>query len=285
MSDLTHAILNYQINGQGLKQLEDEVALIIYHYPPMRHRWDPDECSEFLVYFYPRINRMIKGYTDYGKTFEMLLTVALKWQMKGFGAHQLEKKKREVLLKEKAFWDLPISDVSVNFPGDEPTEIDPKVKKLLGIDQSGKIKLNGHKKRLLYLLLRTADKVSPGLIQHSSYLTGYNTSWIEEKIEQVRLITRQRRARQQALIHRRMTALFKIYCLHGKIQGEINALDRSRLCLDLEEEMVKLKSINYKISKTIVSPTHQEIATILNTPKGSIDSGLYYLNKRINHKN
>ncbi|MCK5200436.1 MAG: hypothetical protein KAR21_18905, partial [Spirochaetales bacterium] len=44
----------------------------------------------------------------------------------------------------------------------------------------------------------------------------------------------------------------------------------------------KINSMNREISNAIVRPTHKDLADILQIPKGSIDSGIFYIKNSFN---
>ncbi|MDR1895053.1 MAG: hypothetical protein LBQ61_10285, partial [Spirochaetales bacterium] len=75
ITGLTQKVLDCQNSGLEEKKVIDEIARIVYWYPPMRRQWNPDECGDFLCHFYPRILPMIRRYRYQGKPFECLLKV------------------------------------------------------------------------------------------------------------------------------------------------------------------------------------------------------------------
>lgn len=278
---LTQAIIDYQKSGTGLKPLMDEVALRVYYYPPMRRQWEEDECGDFLCYFYPRINRMIQRFEDRGKPFEALLAVALKWQMRGYAYTRHKKRQKEKILTHTELWELPERSSPEDFVLEGPVQTPAGLKKALKIDDSGVITEPGIRRRILYLLLREVHQVSEPLLVHVALLTGYDISWLEEKLEEARNLTLQRVARKQMFRHRRCLALFNLYCLHEEIRECVEGEERTVLLDRIQRETERLNRAEEGIRRVPRGPSHREIANILGLPKGTVDSGLYYLSRSL----
>lgn len=280
-TDLTRDVLAYQKSGTGYKELIDKIALLVYNHPPMRRKWSEDECGDFLCHFYPRIKRMIASFEDRGKPFEALLSVALKWQMKGYALNRTKQQKQERFLRTVALWNMPDSESTGEFVEESPDEFSPSIKQVLKIDERGVISNSGLRNRLLFLLLLDAKYVSERHVQVISRLTGYTVYWLEEKLEKARQLLINREQKLKAYRNRQYSALFELYHIQERLLDCLDPEEREVLSGQLEHISIKVRKAEEGIRKNSRGPSHREIAEILQVPKGTVDSGLYYLRKKL----
>ena len=61
------------------------------------------------------------------------------------------------------------------------------------------------------------------------------------------------------------------------MKAELDRVELRRLDRLIRQEKVHLENARRELSKVPVSPTHRDIADVLDMPKGSVDSALYYM--------
>ena len=140
----------------------------------------------------------------------------------------------------------------------------------------------GIRRRIFCLLLKEVHQVTDSLLVHAALLTGCEQTWLEEKLRQARELTFQREGRRETFQHRRCQALFNLYSLHDRIRESINPAERADLFRQLEKETRRLNRAKEALRRVSRRPSHREIASLLGLPKGTVDSGLYYLNQSLN---
>jgi hypothetical protein len=79
------------------------------------------------------------------------------------------------------------------------------------------------------------------------------------------------------LRERRNRAFLQIYRIHQELSREHDAQRRHTLLEKLEGEKKRLAAALDEMSRVPTAPTHRDIAAALGVPKGSVDSGIYYL--------
>jgi len=246
----------------------------------MRRKWNEDDCSEFLCYFYRRIPGMIQRFQYSGSPFEALLKVTLRFQMKSFA---LELKKRRIeakVLASRDFWDRTIEQ-AYSLPEEEeeedskPTQISLRLRERLGLNDQGLIIDKSMRRKLLLLVLREADRVSESLLVHLLTLTGYERSWVTEKIEMVKTLSFQLEGRRNTFRHRRNLMLFNIYCLQEELLETPDPVERQILLDKLARERKSLLKAENGLRRVPQSPTHLQLAEILEMPRGTVNSGLH----------
>jgi hypothetical protein len=85
------------------------------------------------------------------------------------------------------------------------------------------------------------------------------------------------RDRLDYLKRKRNWYFIRLHILHSELSGERDPSKRCTISKDLRNIKRFMEITNHEISRVPTTPTHREIARVLGTPKGSIDSGIYYL--------
>jgi len=281
-TQLTQAVTEYQASRRNLEQVIDAVALAVYWYPPMRKKWDEDDCSEFLCYFYRRIPGMIQRFRYSGSPFEALLKVTLQFQMKSFALQMKKQRIAEKVLASELFCDrtcdMPCSCTGETKEPDLPP-VPGELRERLEMDERGFITDPCIRKRLLMLVLREAERLNESLLCHVLTLTGIERQWLMEKIEMVRMLSFQQEGRRNTCRHRRNSALFNICCLQEELTATPDLRERIPLEERLARERRNLSGAEKSLRRIPVSPTHRQLAEILDIPKGTVDSGLFFISR------
>jgi hypothetical protein len=282
---LTDAVLEFQRSGLGLGSLLDRISVFVYSYPRTRLSWTEDDCGDFFCFFHPRLRRLIDRFEFHGKPFEVYLIVTLKWQLRTYAGRRATEHLRSRVVTHENFWacessdDYPSPELSCPSTAELSTElsIPTQVHTLLKMDERNRIKDHSCKRRVLFLALKSAIRMTETLIQKTALITGYDADWIYELTEELRLRVKSRRSRWSILSEKRNRYFFRIYCLQEQLRLVSEEQVRREISRQLLQEGKRLSKALDAISHVPVGPTHRDIADVLGVPKGTVDSGLYYL--------
>lgn len=286
---LTDAVLDFQSSGRGLDTLLDRVAVFVYHYPKMRMGWNEDDCGEFFCYFYPKLRRLVERFEYRGRPFEVYLIITLKWQLRTYAGRKATEKLQGRVLGLESFWACDDSgDYAPDSPSAHPDparqtidsrglEIPERARSVLKLGDDNRIRDTATRKRVLYLALKSAAHLTESLIGRIAFLTGYDADWIYRLSEELKARIYSRRSRLLQLSEKRNCCFFRIYCLQEQLRLVAEYALRAELARQLAGEEARLAYLLDEISRVPTDPTHREIAEVLGVPKGSVDSGLYYL--------
>jgi len=275
LSPLTREILMYQQTGIGLNKVVKLVATHVYSFPGKKHNLSEDDRSEFLCRFYPRIPSMIFRFKYQGKPFESYLNVTLKWQLKTFISRKLKANTEQKVFTCRNFW--ATEEERYGAVAEIPPSFSPKLRETLQIGKNDKIKDPAISKRLLYLTLKGLTKDNISLVEHVANLTGYDRKWLFHCLEALENKRELKISRLKKLQSKRNSQFFKIYRIHRKLLHESEPAKKLLLADKLLIEKKRLQLAISEIRSIPLAPTHQDIADVLKVPKGSIDSGIYYL--------
>lgn len=283
---LTDAVLDFQSSGRGLDALIDRVAVFVYHYPKTRMGWNEDDCSEFFCYFYPKLRRLVERFEYRGRPFEVYLIVTLKWQLRTYAGRRAIERLQGRVLAQECFWTSGESEEAPEAREAQPAlaavnprdlEIPESARAVLKMRRDKRIGDAATKKRVLYLALKSSAHLTEQLIGRIAFVTGYDADWIYRLSEELKARIFARRTRLMHLSEKRNGCFFRIYCLQEQLRLVVEHSVRVALARQLASEELRLASMLDEISRVPIDPTHRDIAEVLGIPKGSVDSGLYYL--------
>ena len=280
-TELTRQVLKCQKSKTHRKELIDAIALLIYTYPKNRYNWDEDDCSDFFCRFYPKINILIERFRYTGKPFEAYLYVSLKWQLKSFAADKHKRERETLFLASKPEWCF---DEEQELCVRENAEfISSQARNVLELNSSLCIENNAVKRRMMYLTLKAAQGVSSHIVERVSLITGYRKEWIYVCLDRLRKRMEVRLERVDTLRKRRNKVYLKIYRIHEELSDECEPQYKNRLIEKLVYEKKRMLAVIDDLARVPTSPTHKDIAEVLGVPKGSVDSGLYYIKNAFQH--
>ncbi len=280
---LTDAILSFKRTGIGLDELVKQISIVVYFFPHRKLGWDEDDCGEFFCYFYPKLPGLIARFQYTGRPFEAFLAVTLKWQLKTFAARKNQELvrsrvlAREGYLGEEHTYCLPQEPGDDGLSPDGPPLLTAEARRLLKVDEEGKIADRCICRRMLFLVLQSCLTLPAHLVEEVARLIRCDTVWLYVKIQEVRARTEERRLRVARLREKRNCHFFKIFCLQEQLALVCEQEVRQELFRQMLREKRRLLETIGEIARVPLCPTHCDIAEVLSVPKGSVDSGLYYL--------
>jgi hypothetical protein len=277
---LTKEVLKYKKTGKGFRKLVLRISHDVYAYPGRRRGWNEDDCSDFFIQFFPKIPGLIQRFTYDGPPFEAYLAVSLNWQMKSFSSRKRGESFQEGILKKESFWEQYHETESCCDPACEGLSVSDEAAKILRIEDAGTIKSKSTQKRLICLLLKEAMRVNDEMIRAVQQITGADENWLHQCILKLRDRIIARKERLRHLSTRRNNCFYHLTLNHEKLFYAATENEREDLINCIMREKRRLLSVNGEINRVSLSATNTEIAEVLDIPKGSIDSGLFYLKKQ-----
>ncbi|MBN1797150.1 MAG: hypothetical protein JW822_01145 [Spirochaetales bacterium] len=265
LSCAQHSVCTLRLTNTYLKY--------IYTYITKCKYFDQDDRHEFILYFYPILNKALHSFRYKGVPFEHYLSFLVSRRIKTF-------------LKNKLKANDLSNITSTIFQSHEPPysvtatpspEINSRIKKILAISAMGKIENNAARKRFLFFIAKKAKDLTVDDIELASHLTDYKQNWLQDKLCELKQELQQKEERLKRYIERKNRLFLKTILLEKKILTEVDHKQKQILNKKLRKTNNHFKSILNRISKTSLSPSHREIAEVLNIPKGTIDTSLYKL--------
>jgi DNA-directed RNA polymerase specialized sigma24 family protein len=280
MESLNALVAYYQNTGLGLGEIVNRLALRIYNYPLGKTRAEEDDCGEFYVYFYPRLIRTLRHFQDRGKPFEWYFNSVLRWHYKVYCSRKRKEQIRWAVARSVVFWELPDTD-SVLPPHSLRMEPDESV---IPFDRFGCSREKTCRKRILLLALKNARLLDDCTIRWISGLAGVEENQLIALVERLRANLYKQELRLHGLYRRQNKIFMKIFLFQRDLLWEVDPETKAGLALSLCELHRALRSLQSKIRRVRLHPSNREIAELLQIPKGTIDTSLYWLRRQLLEK-
>ena len=268
MESLTQKVLQYQRTHEGLRDLVGELAPRVYQFPRRKMGWDEDACGDFYVFIHSRLIRLLDRFRDQGKPFESYLGAVLSWQLRNFAR---ERKRSErawnVSLRLQADEEAPEQSCT-HWPG-APDSITPLIRS------------DADRRNFLFLILKCSCTLD---IEEAATLAGI--AKVDEKrlldlVQVLRGMRNRRETRLETFRCRRNKAFSQARLLEVEMKAETEPLRTQVLRAGLVRARRRMRLAMKRMARVGLAPTNREIALVLGVPKGTVDSGLYWLKKKL----
>jgi hypothetical protein len=142
--------------------------------------------------------------------------------------------------------------------------------------------LSPMEKRLLYLSIKCAWEVDDEIIERVSRTLNLPMQWLSQCMYRARLSLEPSVQRTFALIERRNAIWVKLRLAEAQlVESHSSHEEQERLRRNLEMCRKQYRNSYSKRCGSRLLVTNRKIAEILGVPKGSVDSGLYYLKNHV----
>lgn len=237
-----------------------------------------EEASEVLQVYKSRIRSILERGLDFNANQPAYLAICMRYLAKTYRREQQRQELREVVLESSWYSGVPFYDISAksmpaaiaeNFPQEEFYQtIPPSV----FYNQ-----LKTEHRRILFLLLKCACELDDAMILEASIRMGLPYAWLLHLIHRARLIMEPQRLLKNQLQEKLNSTWVDLQILESRwVADEKSGKDVTRLLARLEAARKRYyRLLERRASMKLLLP-NKEIAKILQVPKGSVDSGLYY---------
>lgn len=258
-----------------------ELIRRMYMHPRLYGFFSEEELSEALSRYRSRIEAIIDRAEKESITREAYLLSSMRFVAKSVHRHIYCSN-----LNENAYVCSHFSeDAVLEFPADTVLEKNPN--KIQGADTSGigispRVfvgKLAPERRRLLYLVIKCAWDIDEELLGKCSYALGMPEQYLFNLIELVKRRTEASRFQIHQLNEKLNILWIRMRVLELRLDTTVNKSDREKVRHNLDRCRRRYRYFLEKRSRRKSSISNEFISDLLDVPKGSVDSGLYYLRK------
>lgn len=285
-SELTEKVCAYQSTKAGRKELMDELSCFVYSYPVDKRLVTEEEASDFFIYFLPTLEYIISKFSFQGYPVEQYLIRCIRYRIRNFrkaktcrrfeqnviAHYEQDPWHEEHLINEvqdacslpRLYWDPVSRRWYVDF-SDGIRNHSMQADKLLMI-------ILRHALLLPSSLIEKCDRLYadyPGLEGPLSEIINTLRQSNERKLERMQQL-RDSRSRLFALLIRAETDL--LFCAEGSKRSQLQAVITTRR-MQYDSVGIRMEDLNMYVP-------HHQIADALHIPKGTVDSGLFYVKKK-----
>ena len=280
MENLTERVLRYQKTGRGLGDIVNDLAPRVYYFPRRTMGWDEDACGDFYVFVHPRILRLVERFRNQGKPFESYLWAVLNWQVRNFARERgLREREWRVSLHMDVGDQEDCASAEAPARADPPAPADPPV--LPSTDMAQAIRSPADRRNFLFLVLKCSRQLDTARAPELSAMAGVTVVRLLDLVDALRDMRAARELRLQKFTTRRNRAFAKVLLVETELRNQVDAVKIAALQETLRRARQRMCSSARHMARVGLSPTNREIAAVLGVPKGTVDSGLYWLKRKL----
>jgi RNA polymerase sigma factor (sigma-70 family) len=267
MESLTEKVLQYQRTRQGLDDLVEQLAPRVYQFPRRKMGWDEDACGDFYLFVHPRLIRLLDRFRDQGKPFESYLCAVLNWQLRNFARDRR---------RGQTNW-----NVSLRIEDREEPEADSLPPVQLSPEIVSVIRTEADRRNFLFLVLKCSRGLDLENAQALASTTGVPGAKLLSLASTLQGMRGSRERRLETFRSRRNRAFALIRVLETELMTEGDSERVLVLRARLARARRRMHSAMQRMARVGLSPTNREIGAVLGVPKGTVDSGLYWLKRKL----
>lgn len=275
-TDLNSLVAVYQSSGLGQELILAGIAAKLYREPRRYGFEGEDEAAEALFHYRRRIIGLADRYIDRGPPFEVYLLTSLRFLARTVRRERRKEQEREIVCERSERWSIE-SRSSGPFPPRPGGDVAGAPEgRPLGRGRS-RPEAEALRKRLVFLYLKCAWEASDEATERVARAASVPADWLAAASAQCLRFLESERRRFEALEGKRDRSWAKLCMLEEKRHGELEPGRRAWLdaAIGTERERFQRAVAELKTFRPIVP--NSVVARVLGVPKGTVDSGLYYL--------
>ena len=276
MENLTQKVLQYQRTGHGLQEIVNEIGPRIYQFPRRTMGWDEDACGDFYVFIHPRLIRLLHRFRDQGRPFESYLWTVLNWQMRSFARDRSRAERGWHVSLRVEPGQVVTTDESITDSAVPPFDLEAAS---AGIGRC--LLSNADRRNFLFLVLKCSRRLDPQALPALARLAGISPRRLLALASSLHDLRSAREARREMFAGRRNKSYAAVRLLETELRAEVEAPRRAVLEQELARMKRRMTLAMQKMSRVGLAPTNAEIGRVLGIPKGTVDSGLFWLKRKL----
>ncbi len=286
MAERLHELVcAYKASGQGLEAIFSRIAADIYR-EPRRYGFDSeDDVAEAFERYRERIRGFPARYVDKGVPFDAYLTVSLRFIARSMRRLRRQSLERDIVCERAERWNVetgehvmtPCQDLSATYDSREVEEL--FVRLGLGKGEAGAIRAEAFRSRLVYLYLKCAWSADDEDTLRVASIAGVQADWLAAVVAQARRYLEHERERYERCCLARDRSWSRPRLLEARLCDEVEPARRERLTAKIGRERARYAAARAKFSNMRPLVPNAVVARILGVPKGTVDSGIYYLKR------
>lgn len=279
-SNLHELVLEYRSGRRTKAAIMERVAETVYREPGRFGFDDEDAAADAMLKYRPRIDRLIDRYEDRGVAFDAYLGSCLRFLAKTVRRERRRNAEREQVCERSERGDREGPGAwSQETPGFAETAGEGEAEKR-GLRLEG-ASTTATASRLVFLFLKCVWDADDEDLGRVAAVAKVDPSWLASAATQARRSLESERCRFERMRARRNTAWCRIGFLEARIEEEPDCPRRRSLEQKLARERTRFERARAEIRSFKPTVPNSIVARILGIPKGTVDSGLYYLRRRL----
>lgn len=265
----------YKDKDVSFEKLRD--SIIEYAY--VKVSWDKNiEAGDFLVLFIPITEDIIKNYNPQLCEFSHYINRRIDWLKIQLKTEHIKKTEKQLAYQGVNHMEcIEKLEVKESTPLYRVTD---RAKIFLKI-VNGEINKKSTKKKFLIFVLKCSRLLDENLITSICNLYGEPKSWLYNYKDQLDKMGEERIKNREYLVHRNNRLFMEINRDEQRLIDMDDGPEKERVYKKLIEKRSRKIDIQDTLNRRSYGPKNDEIAKVLNIPKGTVDSSLFYMKKEL----
>jgi DNA-binding CsgD family transcriptional regulator len=257
----------YSQGDLSKKEFEELIfRFIIKNYQRFRlFDWNQDKCVDYLCWLYPRLSRAVETYKNTGASFDAYIGALVHWSAREYRTREAEHK-----ITEYACWKAKAEEMAVHNPEPEYLEIRPPVKPF------------PNPRQVLILLLKSYFYVSEDFLSRAAPALGMGKEKLRQLVDELRKLRLRRDEEIRGLKERIFCQYYRCLAFEKKLELlPKDSVYYIRMQGRVLRARTRLTAMKARLASTRMEATNRQIAEVLGIPKGTVDSSLYSIKRKL----
>lgn len=245
-----------------------------------RHNLTRDEQDDLISDFYPRIYSIVKNYEERGASFEAYFSGTLQHYCRRYIRKKVSTRKIESgMLTIDGYDDLevmPLELVAESAPEPLIGNHAKDLKKMQGPGQPDTLR-----RQILFVFCKNLPVLEPEEINRYSKILGISPTWAQAVLEYAVRIRQERLHKRTLLRERRDTHFAAMLKCQWEMKESFCPREQRRLARRYRFHRRLWLSHVHRLRVQNVHLSHRDLAKLFGISKGSVDSAVHVLTKRI----
>jgi len=231
-------------------------------------RGDREKWIDFVSWLYPRLSRAIDYYKENGASFDAYISAIVQWSCKEYRTREAEH-----YATEFACWKARAEEMAVCSTEPEYSD-DPEPKVLFPL-------LDIKPRHILILLLKSYYFVDDDMLNKVSASTGVSKEKLRKMIDTLHQLRSKREEKIHDLQERFHSQYYRCIAFEKRLSSTYEGTakhEKLKSCLDRAHK--RYGAIGKRLGGIRKDATNQQVAEILNIPRGTVDSALHSIREK-----
>jgi hypothetical protein len=307
-------VIAYKKSGAGREAIMERVAALLYTSHEAYGFDDEDAAADAFLKYRERIARLVDRFEDRGLPFDAYLATSLRFLARTVRRERRRDSERAMLCERAAADDRPEawqpgddSKLPDGTDADAGFSMEPGLclpfrdgslgasKPAGALDPSRRSRRRprarggpaprsaveaARSSRIVFLAVKCAWELDDESVERIADSACVNRDWLASAVGQARRSLEPERARRDRMIERRNSSWCRRRLLEARLECETDPQRRDRIEATLERERRRFGRALEELGALRLIVPNSVVARILGVPKGTVDSGLYYLRRR-----
>jgi RNA polymerase sigma factor (sigma-70 family) len=244
--------------------------------------WDKEDYIDYVCWLYPRLSRAIDNYRETGASFEAYIASMVRWSAREYRSRQADHH-----ITEYAAWTLRSSELMVHnsepeYPMPESTT-PPQADGVWTLRNESSQQTVINPRQILFLLLKSYYFVSDDFLDRIAPRMGMEKEKLASMVNRLRELRIDREEEIRCLRERIHCQFYRCITFEKRLNAAPeSSAHYAKMKSRLERARIRLTAMRKRLAGIRTDATNRQIAEVLGVPKGTVDSNLHALKKRIN---